>query len=95
MQLGMVNRPILTNINIKPLNMLKSYKVLNTTKYLGNKVKNITINNQQVFNFFFKDLRDYTRGISGLKTLKLRYSPKKNNLIRKYPDKDEKEIFRA
>lgn len=67
MQLGMVNRPILTNINIKPLNMLKSYKILNTTKYLGNKVKNVTINNQQVFNLFFKDLRDYTRGISGLK----------------------------
>lgn len=80
----MVNRPILTNINIKPLNMLKSYKILNTTKYLGNKVKNFTINNQQVFNLFFKDLRDYTRGISVLKTLKLIYSPKNNNLIRKY-----------
>jgi hypothetical protein len=81
----MVKRPSLINNDEKPLYMLETSNTLNTSnnKFYSEKVKDITMSNQQVnknilfyinnLKFFFYNLRDYTRGI--FQHERLRYSP--------------------
>src|SRR5260370_26419378 len=81
------SRPTLINNYVNNLlKMLENSKVLNTSenKSYSEKVKDITMNNQQVA--FIKYLRDYTgRGILLLKCL--RYSPIFCKTIKKFYNK--------
>lgn len=76
MYLGMVGRPALTNTYVSniPL-MLGLPNTLNTSNFYSKKVKDITMNNEQVFSLY-KHHRDYT-GIDtpALALGCLRYSP--------------------
>lgn len=57
--LGMVSRPALTNTYVIIIpKMLGLPNTLNTSNIYSNKVKDITMNNEQVA--LFKHLRDYT-----------------------------------
>ena len=80
-----INRPTLINNDVKPLYMLETSNTLNTSnvKFSSEKVKDITMSNQQVNNKIllrindlkcvYYNLRDYTRGIFLIE--RLRYSP--------------------